>query len=105
MNGVQYIFGCDFMPYMYLSDPIFQATQDIAFNDQIIAASESKIRACEEELITLKHIGAADSWWGGKRASSERAAYLFNKMLEAERKIDKLDKQNTELKKIIARGG
>ena len=106
MNGVQYIFGYDFIPHVYLSDPIFQATQDIAFNDQLIAASESKIRACEEELTTLKNIGTADSsWWGGKRASSERTAYLFSKMLEAERKIKKLDKQTTELKEILAKGG
>lgn len=56
--------------------------------------------------MTLKSIGAADSsWWGGKRASSERAAYLFSKMLDAERKIEKLDKQTTELKKILAKGG
>ena len=54
----------------------------------------------------MKDIGAADSnWWGGRRASSERAAYLFSKMLAAERKIEALEKRNTELKKVLARGG
>lgn len=89
-----------------LSDPIFQATQDIAFNEKVVSASESKIRECEQELQTLNDLGASDSnWWGGRRASSERAAYLFSKMLAAERKIEALDKRNTELKKVLARGG
>lgn len=87
-------------------DPIFRATQDISFNEKSIASSESKIRACEDELMTLKDIGAADStWWGGKRASSERAAYLFGKMLAAERKIEALEREITEMKKVLAKGG
>jgi hypothetical protein len=55
----------------------------------------------------LKGICAVDSRWGGekgKKASSERAAYLFNKILIAERKIEALEKQNTELKTVLALG-
>jgi len=89
-----------------VSDPIFQATQDIAFNEKIINEKVIKIRACEDELLRLKDIGVADSsWWGGKRASSERAAYLFSNMLTAERTIETLEKRNTELKKVLSKGG
>jgi hypothetical protein len=72
---------------------------------QAIAESNAKIWSCEDELLKLKDIGAADSsWWGGKRASSERAAYLFNNMLSAERKIEALEKRNTDLKRIVSKG-
>jgi hypothetical protein len=78
----------------------------LADSEKVIASSESKIRVCEDELMRLKEIMAADSsWWGGKRASSERAAYLFNNMLVAERKIEALEKRNAELKKILSKGG
>ncbi|KIM87636.1 hypothetical protein PILCRDRAFT_815213 [Piloderma croceum F 1598] len=88
-----------------VGDPIFQATQDIAFNEKVIASSESKIRVCEDELMRLKEIGADSSWWGSKRASSERAAYLYSNMLAAERKIEVLEKRNAEFKKILSKGG
>jgi hypothetical protein len=72
----------------------------------VIASSESKIRASEDELMRLKDIGVADSsWWGGRRASAERAAYLLNNMLAAERKIEALEKRNAELKKVLSKGG
>jgi hypothetical protein len=87
-------------------DPIFQATQDIAFNEKVIASSESTVRACEQELTTLKEIGTESShWWGGRTASSARAAYLFAKMLAAETKIEVLERKNVEMKKVLAKGG
>lgn len=56
--------------------------------------------------MRLKDIGAADSsWWGSKRAASERAAYLFGNMLAAERKIQVLEKRNIELKRVLSKGG
>ena len=56
--------------------------------------------------MRLKDIGVADSsWWGGRRASAERAAYLLNNMLAAERKIEALEKRNAELKKVLSKGG
>lgn len=92
--------------FIFGPDPIFRAIQDISFNEKVIVSSETKIKACEDELLRLKDIGGRDSsWWGGKRASSERAAYLFNNMLAAERKIEALEKRNTELKKILSKGG
>jgi hypothetical protein len=78
---------------------------NLANSEKVIASSESKIRVCEDELMRLKDIGVDSSWWGSKRASSERAAYLYSNMLAAERKIEVLEKRNTELKKILSRGG
>ena len=78
---------------------------DLANSEKVIASSESKIRVCEDELMRLKEIGADSSWWGSKRASSERAAYLYSNMLAAERKIEVLEKRNAELKKILSKGG
>jgi hypothetical protein len=90
-------------------DPIFQATQEISFNEKIITTSESTVRSCEQELVTLKDIGSesSSSWWGlrGKSATRARMNYLFDKMLAAEMKIEVLERRNAELKKVLAKGG
>jgi len=89
-----------------VEDPVFQATQDIALNEKIISSSEYTIKACEQEITTLKEIGTESShWWGGRTASSMRATYLFEKMLVAETKIEALEKQNLELKRVLSKGG
>lgn len=92
-------------------DPIFQATQDIAYNEKVIASSESTVRACEEELATLKGLISVEprQWWkfglGGPGATSLRRKYLFDKMLVSEKKIESLEKKNVDLKKVLAKGG
>ncbi|OSX64663.1 hypothetical protein POSPLADRAFT_1044153 [Postia placenta MAD-698-R-SB12] len=87
-----------------VQDHIFRATQDIAFNEKVIAASESTVKACEQELLALKDVdaGTAD-WWGSRTAVRERMNYLLKKMRLAEEKIEALDKQNTSLKKILSK--
>jgi hypothetical protein len=88
-----------------LLDSIFQATQDIASNEKIISGSENAIKAYEHEIAILKSIGTESSyWWGRRTAPSMRAAYLFDKMLAAEMKIEALEKQNLELKKVLLKG-
>ena len=85
-------------------DPTFQATQDIAFNQKIIASSEATVQACETELLALKDIDAGTaSWWGSKRAVEMRENYLLKKMRAAEEKIESLEKQNAQLKKVLAK--
>ncbi|GBE82399.1 RNA12 protein-domain-containing protein [Sparassis latifolia] len=85
-------------------DTVFQATQDIAFNEKVIAASESIVKACELELLTLKDVDAGTSlFWGSRRAVSQRTDYLLKKMRIAEEKIEVLEKQNLNLKKILAK--
>ena len=66
-------------------DPTFQATQDIAFNQKVIASSEATVQACETELLALKDIDAGTaSWWGSKRAVEMRENYLLKKMRAAD---------------------
>lgn len=86
------------------TDPIFQATQDIAYNQKIIASNEATIKACEDELMTLKEVEAGTShWWGSRKAVSSRGEYLLKKMRAAVEKIEALERQNATLKKVLAK--
>ncbi|OBZ75791.1 Mitochondrial escape protein 2 [Grifola frondosa] len=88
-----------------VEDSVFRATQDIAFNEKAIAASETIVKACEQELITLKDVDAGtSSWWGSNGAVEKRGNYLLKKMRAAEDKIETLDKQNVNLKKVLSKG-
>lgn len=74
------------------------------FNDKIIASSENIVKACENELLTLKEVDAGtSSWWGSKRAVEMRANYLLKKMRAAEEKIENLERQNAQLKKVLVK--
>ncbi|KAI0670636.1 RNA12 protein-domain-containing protein [Trametes maxima] len=85
-------------------DPTFQATQDIAFNEKVIASAEATVRACEDELLTLKDVDAGTaSWWGSKRAVEMRANHLLRKMRAAQDKVEALERQNAQLKKVLAK--
>ena len=85
-------------------DPAFQASQDIAFNKKVIASSETTVKACEDELLTLKDVDAGTAnWWGSKRAVEMRASFLLKKMRVAQEKIETLERQNTQLKKVLAK--
>jgi hypothetical protein len=92
------------------TDPIFRATQDIAFNEKMIASSERTVHACEEELARLEGILALErqEWWkfglGRKSSSAMRARYLFDKMLYGGKRIETLEKKNAELRKDLGRG-
>ncbi|KAJ6500400.1 RNA12 protein-domain-containing protein [Mycena sanguinolenta] len=89
-----------------VNDPIFQATQDIAFNEKVIAGAESTIKSCEQELLTLNEIGKdSQHWWGGNTGSSMRSRYLLSKMQASAMKIESLERRNSELKKVLAKGG
>ncbi|KAF7322646.1 hypothetical protein HMN09_00043200 [Mycena chlorophos] len=90
-----------------VDDPIFQATQEIAFNEKLITSSESTIKTCEQELLSLKEIAGQEShWlWGGNTATTARSRYLFSKMHAATLKIEALERKNTDLKKVLAKGG
>ncbi|RDB21358.1 Mitochondrial escape protein 2 [Hypsizygus marmoreus] len=94
-----------------VNDPVFRATQDIAFNEKVITTSEQKITACEDELTKLKNIVPMEvrPWWTfgirQRSATSLRVRYLTEKMLVYEKKIERLEKQNLELKKILVKGG
>ncbi|KDQ13211.1 hypothetical protein BOTBODRAFT_188730 [Botryobasidium botryosum FD-172 SS1] len=88
-----------------VQDTIFQASQDVAFNEKAIAAAESTVRSCESELVTLKTIGfdtGRSLVWGGG-AMDARANYLLRKMNAAGEKIEKLEDANARLKKVLSR--
>ncbi|KAF7800270.1 hypothetical protein EIP86_011517 [Pleurotus ostreatoroseus] len=89
-----------------VEDSIFQANQDYALNQKLIAANETIVKACEDELLTLKEVEAGTShWWGSRRAVSSRGEYLLKKMRVAEEKIEAFEKQNNSLKKVLSRAG
>ncbi|KAJ6466338.1 RNA12 protein-domain-containing protein [Mycena sanguinolenta] len=89
-----------------VNDSIFRATQDIAFNEKMITGEETTVKACEQELLSLKEIGRDfEHWWGGNAASSTRSRYLLTKMQAATLKIEALERRNIELKKVLAKGG
>lgn len=87
-----------------MSDTVFSAMQDIDYNKQLITASESTIKACEEELLRLTGIAeyARSSVFGTDRAVSLRTRYLLNTMGQASAKIESLERANAKLKKLLA---
>lgn len=92
--------------FITYTDPTFRATQNIAFNQRVIAANEGVVKACEDELVTLKEVEAGTShWWGSRRAVNQRGEYLLKKMKAAGEKIEALEKQNSSLKKVLSKGG
>lgn len=89
-----------------ISDPVFQATQDIMLNEKLISSAESTVRTCESELSTLQDLSKAERsfWWFRRRVTSERKEYLLKKMRSAQIKIQTLEKRNVELKRVLAKG-
>lgn len=88
------------------SDPIFEATQDIAYNTALIKYNEGIVQKCEQEIVVLKDVDAATSvWWGSRAAVDNRREYLLGKMRTAGTKVEQADRQNTNLKKVLAKGG
>ena len=62
------------------------------------------MQACETELVTLKDVDAGtSSWLGSNSAVEARASYLLKKMRAAQRKIDALERENAQLKKVLAK--
>lgn len=92
-----------------LSDPIFQATQNLAFNTKLVEASETIVKSCESELIALKEIASFDqgSWnlLAGPSPTKQRATHLLEKMQAAQESVRKLEKRNAELKAVLKKGG
>ncbi|KAG7452882.1 exonuclease [Guyanagaster necrorhizus] len=85
-------------------DAIFQATQDLAFNEKVIVSAETSIKAYEQELTTLKDMGADTSLWsnlGSSSVLSRRAKYILNKAKVAQTKVETLERQNLLLKKTL----
>jgi len=85
------------------NDTIFRAVQDISYNNRAIAAEESTIKKCEDELLTLKTIGldTGRSFFGGNHATATRVAYLLDKMRTSEEKLEACEREIKKLKKVL----
>jgi hypothetical protein len=64
------------------------------------------VRACEQELQVLRMIGL-DSvhWWSSATAPQIRAKYLTQRMANAQATLEKVEKQNKVLRKVLAESG
>lgn len=89
--------------FISAADPVFQATQDLALNDKLLASAEATVKNCEQELVTLRTIEKArSSWWSPRSTVEIRADYLLKKMRKAEETIESLEKHKATLKKVVA---
>ncbi|KAF9234783.1 RNA12 protein-domain-containing protein [Melanogaster broomeanus] len=91
-----------------VNDPIFRATQDMAVNDKLISSADNTIKACEAELTTLQQITGNETFFQSlwrRKPEAERKKYLLKKMHRAQANIQTLEKQNAELRKVLAKGG
>jgi hypothetical protein len=63
------------------------------------------VRACEQELQVLRMIGLDSAhWWSRATATEIRAKFLMRRMANAQAALEKLEKRNGELKKVLAKG-
>ncbi|KAJ3787851.1 exonuclease [Lentinula aff. detonsa] len=87
-----------------VNDPIFRATQEIEFNNRLVSIAETTIQSSEEELLKLAEIAkhGSSSWLSGDPLS-KRSHYLMKKVMESERKLESLERKNTELKKTLSK--
>ena len=86
-----------------LLDPIFRAVQDVSFNAKVIEKAEATVLSCEQELQVLRMIGFDTArWWRRTSATGIRAKYLMEKMANAQARLQKLEKESEELRKVLA---
>lgn len=89
---------------MTYPDKIFQATQELAYNEKQILDTETKIQGYEQELSLL--LGTMEKerrpWWSLRRSPCvERARSVGDKLTIAGRKVEALERKNVELKKML----
>jgi len=87
---------------VHYSDSVFRATQEIAYNNKLIAVVTDTIKSCETELLALKDIkGKFSGYIQWNDPSENRARYLLRKMEESERKLETLERNNEDLKWVF----
>jgi len=90
-----------------VNDKIFQATQELAYNEKQISEAEGKIKGYEQELSLLVDTikNERRRWWQfGGSACRERARFVGEKLVSAGRKVEGLERKNKELQRILAKG-
>ena len=85
-------------------DKVFAARQDLVYNEKQIADAEIKITMYEQELAVLVETMGKEQrrWWSlGRSACVERARAVGERLVVAQRKVEKLERKNAELKKVM----
>ncbi|KAF8906048.1 RNA12 protein-domain-containing protein [Gymnopilus junonius] len=88
-----------------VNDKVFQASQELAYNEKQILDTEGKIREYEEELAVLVDTMEKEKrpWWSLRCSPCvERARYVGDKLSIAGRKVEMLERKNGELKKLLS---
>ena len=105
VNGEEFILRtkCTKMADMQV-DKVFAARQDLVYNEKQIVDAEAKIAMYEQELVMLVETMGKEQrrWWTLRRSPCvERARAVGERLVIAQRKVEKLERQNAELKKVI----
>jgi len=87
-----------------VNDTIFRATQELGSNEKEIWQTESKIKVYEQELALLVDTMSKEGHLLRRSACAGRAGYIGEKMVDAGRKVEVLERKNRELKKALAKG-
>lgn len=92
-----------------VEDQVFAASQAMSFNLEVIASAEKEVQQCEEELLRLKEIGFETGkenkkWLGKERKGGveARTEWVLEKMRVAVGKVEGLERENEEVKKVLS---
>jgi hypothetical protein len=91
-----------------VGDKLFEATQELAYNEKQISEAEAKITGYESELAILVDTMKKENeqrWWGwglfGRSACRGRMRHVGDKLAATERKLEVLERKNNEWKRVI----
>jgi hypothetical protein len=91
-----------------VGDKLFEATQELAYNEKQIVEAEAKIKGYENELLVLMDTMKKEKdqgWWGWglfeRSACWGRVRFVGKNLAVTERKLEVLDKKNNEWKRVI----
>ncbi|KAF5330523.1 hypothetical protein D9619_005680 [Psilocybe cf. subviscida] len=88
-----------------VNDKVFQATQELAYNEKQVSDTETKIQGYEQELKLLVDMMQNEHrpWYSFRRSPClDRARSVGEKLVVAERKVSTLERKIVELKKVLA---
>ncbi|VDC07176.1 unnamed protein product [Peniophora sp. CBMAI 1063] len=87
-----------------VADEVWRAAMEIEYNGPLVDKAESTVRKSEDELELLGKIGLdKQGWFGGESAAQIRAKYVIAKMKDAQRDLERLEKENAAWKKVLAK--
>lgn len=91
-----------------VGDRLFEATQELSYNEKQIAEAEGKIKKYEDELSVLVDTMKKENeqrWWVwrvfGRSACWGRVRYVGDKLADTERKLEALERKNNGWKRVI----